>query len=71
MDNLDLEKPIKIYTDTSKEGGLGYVMAQPQNDGTMALIQMGSTGLTDCQSRYSIPEIEMLAVVWSLKNINM
>ena len=35
----DLEKPIEIYTDASKEGGLGYVMAQPQNDGTRAVIQ--------------------------------
>ena len=74
MDNLvglipyDLEKPIEIYTDTSKEGGLGYIMAQPQDDGTRAVIQMESTGLTDCQSRYSIPEIEMLAAVWSLEN---
>ena len=42
-------------------------MAQPQPDGSRLVIQMGSMGLTDCQYRYSIPEIKMLAIVWSQK----
>ena len=55
--------PLKMYCDASKEGGLAYLLVQVREDGSKALIQCGSTSLTETQSRYSITEIELLAVV--------
>ena len=56
-----------MYCDASKEGGLAYLLLQVRKDGSKALIQCGSTSLTDAQSRYSITEIELLAVVWGMQ----
>ena len=56
-----------MYCDASKEGGLAYLLLQVREDGSKALIQCGSTSLTEAQSRYSITEIELLAVVWGMQ----
>ena len=57
---------VSLFTKASKEGGLAYILAQVKEDGTKAIIQCGSTSLTDAKTRNSITEIELLAVVWGL-----
>ena len=43
---------LELYIDTSKEGGLAYILAQAKEDGTKAIIQCGSTSLMDAQTGY-------------------
>ena len=59
--------PLEMYCDASKEGGLAYLLVQTRDNGSKALIQCGSTSLTDTQAIYSITEIELLAMVWGMQ----
>ena len=58
--------PLHLFCDASREGGLGYVLAQPQGE-KMNVLQCGSTTLSSAQRGYSIVELELLSVVWSLE----
>ena len=58
--------PLYLYCDASREGGLGYVLVQPDGEKTNVL-QCGSTTLSDTQKGYAIVELELLAIVWSLE----
>ena len=40
---------LEMYCDASKEGGLAYLLVQVREDGSKALIQCGSTSLTEMQ----------------------
>ena len=53
-------------TDASREGGLGFILLQP-SDGRNNILQCVFVALTPAQRNYSIVELEMLAVVWSLE----
>ena len=55
------DRPLEMYGDASKEGGLAYLLVQVEEDRSKAVIQCGSTSLTENQSRYSITDLEMLA----------
>ena len=44
---FEIGLPLEMYCDTSKEGGLTYLLLQVREDGSKALIQCGSTSLTD------------------------
>ena len=53
-------------TDASREGGLGFILMQPNGDRNN-IIECGSATLTQAQRNYSIVELELLLVVWSLE----
>ena len=47
-----------VHMDASKFGGLGYILTQNRKvEEKRNLIQMGFTRMTECQTRYSIPEL--------------
>ena len=58
-----------LVTDASRLYGLGYGLFQkgPQHH---QLVQCGSRSLTETQRRYATIELEMLAIVWAVRNLD-
>ena len=73
-------RPVEIYCDAARNAGLGYVMLQKdtntrkdackKNKEKKFLIQCGSRSLTDCETRYSATELELLGLTYALKDCN-
>ena len=60
-----------LYTDASSQG-LGMILMQKREDRDEQLfILAASTGLKDSHLRYSVFELEMMAIQWALKKIKM
>ena len=75
---VDTGKPLFLYTDASNSG-LGWVLTQPRSkevninenwNKDALVIEMGSSSLSDCQSRYSPVEKELLAVVTAVSKLD-
>ena len=78
------KRGVQVWTDASKEGGLGYVVAQEEGEWTedgefkklvnekgeqrYYMVSCGSTSLTPAQRNYSILELEMSAIVYAFTN---
>jgi len=64
---FDPTKEMIIYSDAARKG-LGFILIQPTEDKKRPynLIQAGSTHLTETEERYSIFQIELLAIVYTL-----
>ena len=60
------DQPLRIVCDASKEG-MGAVLQQKTDEGWKA-IHFASRFLTPFEQKYSINELELLAVVWSEEN---
>ena len=59
-------KPLRIICDASKQG-LGAVLQQNEEKGWKP-ISYASRFLTELESKYSINELELLAVVWAIEH---
>ena len=59
-----------IVTTDASTTGLGITLWQKQHDGNTKPIAFGSRYLNDTEKKYSIGELELLAVVWGLKKSN-
>ena len=57
-----------IVTTDASTTGLGITLWQKQDDGNTKPIAFGSRYLNDTEKKYSIGELELLAVVWGLEN---
>ena len=57
-----------IVTTDASTTGLGITLWEKQHDGNTKLIAFGSRSLNDTEEKYSIGELELLAVVWGLEN---
>ena len=68
--HFDPKKPTALHTDASRLNGLGYVLLQKHGE-EWKLIQCGSRFLTDTESRYSMVELELLAIVWATKKCRL
>lgn len=62
----DPRLPVVVQTDAAKLKGLGYACMQ-KHDKVWKLVDCGSRFLTETESRYATIELEMLAIVWSIK----
>ena len=60
----NLSQPFVLYTDASQVG-IGAVLSQLSSDGTEQVIAYASHSLSKSQCRYSTPQREMYAVVFS------
>ena len=67
---FQLDQPLRLETDASALYGLGYVLWQLQ-DGKWRILQCGSRFLSDPESRYAVIELELLAVVWAVKECSL
>ena len=56
-----------IVTTDASTTGLGIILWQKQNNGNTKLIAFGSRYLNDTEKKYSIGELELLAVVSGLE----
>ena len=81
---FDEKRGVQVWTDSSKEGGLGYLVAQEEGgwteegefkkqvneDGKQQyfMVTCGSTSLTAAQHNYSILELDMSAIVYTFIN---
>ena len=59
--------PVRIICDASKKG-LGAVLQQQQNNQDWKPVSFASRFLTDIEAKYSINELELLAVVWAVEH---
>ena len=59
-------RPLRIICDASKNG-LGAVLQQC-DENKWKTISYASTFLTELETKYSINELELLAVVWSVEH---
>ena len=60
------EQPLRLETDGSRVG-LGFQLQQADTSGNWKLLQLGSRHTTDTEARYSVSELELLAVTWALE----
>ena len=65
LTNFDPNRETEIHTDASKTKGLGFILRQ-KHDNHWKMISCGSRYISDTERRYSMVELEMLAVVWAL-----
>ena len=61
------DKKVLIICDESKQG-LGAVLQQQQNNQEWKAVSFASRFLTSFESKYSINELELLAVVWAIEH---
>ena len=63
----NFKKPFDLKTDTSG-AGLGAVLAQRQEDGSVRPVAYASRALQKHERNYRITELEGLGVVWAVKH---
>ena len=67
---FDIGKKTVLLTDASRLNGLGYALMQQHGD-SYRLVQCGSRFVSETESRYSMVELELLAIVWSVKKLRV
>ena len=67
MAYADYSKPFCLQTDAS-EKGLGAVLYQKQDDGTMRVIAYASRTLSKSEKNYDAHKLEFLALKWGISN---
>ena len=66
LSHFKRDKEIRIISDVSKQG-LDTVLQQIQENGEWLPICFASRFLTDVEAKYSINELELLAIVWAIE----
>ena len=56
-----------IFTTDACNTGLGIELWQRQNNGELKAIAYASRYLNDAEKKYSVGELELLAVIWGLE----
>ena len=64
---FDPTKPTLLFTDASKLFGLGYMLAQKKDDGTLGVVKCGSCSLLPAHKNYATIELELMAIVWAIE----
>jgi hypothetical protein len=65
------EARLRLETDAAQTRGLGFALWQEEPDGKWRLLRAGSRVMTPTESRYSVTEVELLAVVWAAKKLRL
>ena len=67
---FDPEKETFLQTDASRCNGLGYALLQKHGE-QYKLVQCGSRYISETEARYAMIELELLAIVWSIKKCKL
>ena len=67
---FDPSRPTRLETDASRLHGLGFVLRQ-LHDSHWKIVQCGSRFLSDTESRYSVIELELLALTWATRKLHV
>ena len=67
LTQFERNNPVRIICDATKKG-LGAVLQQQQNNQDWKPMSFASRFLTDFEAKYSINELELLAVVWAVEH---
>ena len=59
--------PLRLFTDASLKHGLGFYLKQQQIDNDWKTIQTGSRTVTPTETRYAPIELELQAIVYTMK----
>ena len=70
LTNFDPSRETELHTDASRTKGLGFVLRQKHGE-EWKMVSCGSRFISETESRYSMVELEMLAVVWALKKCSI
>ena len=62
----NFEKPFILFTDAST-AGLGAVLSQKDDEGRERVVAYASRRVSETECKYSITELEYLAVIWAVK----
>ena len=57
-----------IYSDVSSEG-VGFILVQKSPENRISIICTGNTGLSAPQTRYSVFDLELSAIIFALKKL--
>ena len=68
LSHFERNQEIRIICDASKQG-LGAVLQQNQNNSEWKPICFASRFLTNFEAKYSINELELLAIVWAVEHL--
>jgi len=66
MSPPDFTVPFVLTTDASR-GGIGYVLANVHPDGSRTTVAHGSRGLSNAERHYSASQLEMLGIVYAVR----
>ena len=66
LSNFNPSRETQLHTDASRTNGLGFILMQKHNE-EWKMVCCGSRFISETESRYSMVELEMLAVVWAVK----
>lgn len=67
----DFKKPFELHCDAAITAGIGVILCQKFDGVTAYPLAFASRALSKQEQRYSIREIEALAVVWGIKKFRM
>ena len=63
----EFNKPFMLYTDASSIA-VGYILCQKNDDGrSISVVEYGGRSLHDTESRYSSSELELLGIIYALR----
>ncbi len=61
------EANLRLETDAAQKTGFGYALWRQEPDSHWKLLRCGSRTVSDAESRYSVTESELVAVVQAAK----
>ena len=67
----DPTKACSLRVDASKLNGFGYALLQHEDDGRQLVVEVGSRRISDAETRYSIPELELCGAVWAVRKARL
>ncbi len=65
------EANLRLETDAAQKTGFGYALWQQEPDSQWKLLRCGSRTVSDAESRYSVTESELVAVVQAVKKLRL
>lgn len=63
----DFSRPFELHCDAATTCGIGVILCQRDDEGSIYPVSFSSRSLTKFEQKYSIRELEALSIVWGIK----